>query len=211
MQKTASDGGRKPRVTDDDLLDALRATDDPVLSTAEVADKVPIQRRGVLNRLRELEEAGEIDSKTIGGRNTVWWIDADTQPPRDGRDPGETPATDQADESPEPEPSDTHGTGDGDLREQLAESLPGQGEILDRRAETVIDMYHLIQDADGSVQTAELKELVDADRVGYADVDSFWTNAIKKNSTQDRPNSLTQLPDIEHLGNGQYEHTAGDQ
>lgn len=69
--------GRKPRVTDDELLDVLRESSDPVLSTAEVADQVPIKRRGVLNRLRALEEEGAVRSKRIGGRNTVWWVPFD--------------------------------------------------------------------------------------------------------------------------------------
>jgi len=73
---TGSPGGRKPRVTDDEILgvfvDAL--PDDPVLSTAEVADQLTIQRRGTLTRLENLEAAGQLHSKTIGGRNRVWWV-----------------------------------------------------------------------------------------------------------------------------------------
>jgi len=74
MGGNTSGSGRKPRVTDDELLDVFRSTDDPVLSTAEIAEPVPIQRRSVLNRLRKLEDLGLLDSKTIGGRNTVWWL-----------------------------------------------------------------------------------------------------------------------------------------
>lgn len=79
MEEKVSDGGRKPRVTDDDLLEVLRLADDPVLSTAEIAESVSIQRRSVLNRLRRLENEKKVDSKTIGGRNTVWWLPDDTQ------------------------------------------------------------------------------------------------------------------------------------
>ena len=74
MPESSNKGGRKPRVTDGDLLDVFRSTSDPVLSTAEVADAVPIKRRGTLNRLQALEEDGELESKQIGGRNTVWWF-----------------------------------------------------------------------------------------------------------------------------------------
>ena len=74
MPESSNKGGRKPRVTDEDLLDVFRSTPDPVLSTAEVADAVPIKRRGTLNRLQALEEDGELESKQIGGRNTVWWL-----------------------------------------------------------------------------------------------------------------------------------------
>jgi hypothetical protein len=70
----ASGGGRKPRVADDEILDLFRGTSDPVLSTAEVANALPIGRRGTLNRLRSLESEGLFASKRIGGRNTVWWL-----------------------------------------------------------------------------------------------------------------------------------------
>ena len=77
MPESSNKSGRKPRVTDEDLLDVFRSTSDPVLSTAEVADAVPIKRRGTLNRLQALEEDGELESKQIGGRNTVWWTEED--------------------------------------------------------------------------------------------------------------------------------------
>ncbi|MFC6954100.1 FaeA/PapI family transcriptional regulator [Halorubellus litoreus] len=66
--------GRKPRVTDEEILAVFEETDDPVLSTAEVADALPLQRRSVYNRLVQLEEAGQLTRKQIGGRNTIWWL-----------------------------------------------------------------------------------------------------------------------------------------
>jgi len=66
--------GRKPRVSDEEVLDVLRHTDDPVLSTAEVADELPIKRRATLTRLQRLDESGGVSGKQTGGRNTVWWL-----------------------------------------------------------------------------------------------------------------------------------------
>lgn len=66
--------GRKPRVTNEEILDVFRSTSDPVLSTAEVAEPLPIERRSVFNRLQQLEENGLLESKEIGGRNRVWWV-----------------------------------------------------------------------------------------------------------------------------------------
>lgn len=91
MPESTNTAGRKPRVTDEDFLDVFRSTADPVLSTAEVADAVPIKRRGTLNRLRRLEEDGQLASKRIGGRNTVWWLRDDT-PAESSRESGVTPS-----------------------------------------------------------------------------------------------------------------------
>ncbi|MDS0475709.1 winged helix-turn-helix domain-containing protein [Natrinema sp. 1APR25-10V2] len=71
-----SSSGRGPHATDEDILSVLRTTNDPVLSTAEIADQLPIKRRATLDRLRALEDTGLVESKRIGGRNTVWWLSA---------------------------------------------------------------------------------------------------------------------------------------
>ncbi|PSP83545.1 hypothetical protein BRC96_06895 [Halobacteriales archaeon QS_6_64_34] len=65
--------GRKPRVTDDEILQVFRDTNDPVLSTDEVADQLPLERRSVYDRLVSLREDGALTSKQVGGRN-IWWI-----------------------------------------------------------------------------------------------------------------------------------------
>lgn len=66
--------GPKPSVSDDEILSLFRETDDPVLSTAEVANMLPLQRRSVYDRLVSLREDGRLKGKQIGGRNTVWWV-----------------------------------------------------------------------------------------------------------------------------------------
>ena len=76
-------------MTDEKLLTVFRETADPILSTSEVAEALPIKRRGTLNRLRRLQEAGHLDSKQIGGRNTVCWLTDEEE--RDRRERIETP------------------------------------------------------------------------------------------------------------------------
>jgi hypothetical protein len=68
-----SKAGRKPRVTDDEILQMFRDTGDPVLSTAEAAERLPIKRRATHKRLTSLREDGRLAGKQIGGRNAVWW------------------------------------------------------------------------------------------------------------------------------------------
>jgi len=69
--------GRKPRVTDEAILNVLRSSDDPVLSTAEVTEQLSIKRSATYKRLTALREDGRLEGKEIGGRNTVWWMPDD--------------------------------------------------------------------------------------------------------------------------------------
>lgn len=74
-----SDGpGRKPTVSDDEILSIFRDSPDPVLSAPEVAESLSISRRGVLDRLRNLEEEEILSSKKVGGRRAVWWYPGHT-------------------------------------------------------------------------------------------------------------------------------------
>jgi DNA-binding HxlR family transcriptional regulator len=61
------------KVEDDEILEVFFDSDDRVLTTAEIADELPISRRGLLDRLNQLEEEGRVKKKRVGGRNIVWW------------------------------------------------------------------------------------------------------------------------------------------
>ena len=180
MPESSNTGGRKPRVSDRELLDVFRSTADPVLSTAEVAGAVPIKRRGVLNRLRDLEDAGELSSKQIGGRNTVWWIldggDADTFDTEELRGDPSTTLADESDESdaradavddatdgPADPPADAHGADTApeedalDAVDRVAESWEGTDDQLEARkaaARAVLDYAR----EHGTVSKQEAKE-----------------------------------------------------
>jgi len=80
------------KARDENIVAVFETTDDPVLTTAEVADQLPIGKRATLNRLESLVERGELDSKDVGvGR--VWWqvtLDPEPEPsaPESGPAPG---------------------------------------------------------------------------------------------------------------------------
>ncbi|TKX83111.1 hypothetical protein EXE43_25945 [Halorubrum sp. SS5] len=65
--------GRKPTVSDEEILAVFEKAEDPVLMSDEVAESLPIGHRAVYNRLRSLEEQGFLQSKKTGARSTVWW------------------------------------------------------------------------------------------------------------------------------------------
>ncbi|WP_227356324.1 hypothetical protein [Haladaptatus salinisoli] len=67
------DPNSKEKVTDAEILSVFRETTDPVLATGEVADRVPLGRRGTLNRLDALAEGGKLRRKKLSKRSLVWW------------------------------------------------------------------------------------------------------------------------------------------
>jgi len=65
--------GRKPKITDEEIVDVFRSSSDPILTTREVASQFEITHRGVRDRLEALEEEGVLKSKKVGARAKVWW------------------------------------------------------------------------------------------------------------------------------------------
>ena len=62
-------------VPDENLLDQFRAADKPVLTAAEVADGVDLDKSAVNYRLNQLADAGTVRKQKVGARAAVWWID----------------------------------------------------------------------------------------------------------------------------------------
>lgn len=65
-------------VTDEEIIDVFRTSNDPVLTATEVAEHLPLVRRSVYDRLVNLENNGDLHSKKVGGRTTVWWLQEQT-------------------------------------------------------------------------------------------------------------------------------------
>jgi predicted ArsR family transcriptional regulator len=75
------EGGRYTHtVSDEEILAVFERTSDPVVTTSDLAEELPIGRRAVRERLSDLEERGIVARKTVGARSVVWWV-------REGRDP----------------------------------------------------------------------------------------------------------------------------
>lgn len=65
--------GRRPKITNDEILAVFRSSSDPVLTTSEVASQFDVTHRAVRDRLEKLEEAETLQSKKVGARAKVWW------------------------------------------------------------------------------------------------------------------------------------------
>jgi hypothetical protein len=110
------------KARDENILGVFEATDDPVLTTSEVAEELPIGKRATLNRLEDLVDRDELDSKDVGvGR--VWWrATADLEPePEPATAPEMEPAPTPGPATP-PGPPDAPSTGPNDAEPLETES-----------------------------------------------------------------------------------------
>jgi predicted transcriptional regulator len=68
--------GRKPTVSDSEILSIFRESSDPALSTGEIADDLGMSQQGAYSRLSDLVDEGLIETKKFGqGRG--WWLTED--------------------------------------------------------------------------------------------------------------------------------------
>ena len=221
MPESSNKGGRKPRVADEDLLDVFRSTSDPALSTAEVAEALPIKRRGTLNRLRDLEAAGELDSKQIGGRNTVWWVIDKPGESRPESDPsgkvGGSPETTLDTESEELDTEETPTVDDGLPDEKvnvettepdtLADAVRSylDGNDIPPKTEhgrdAVIDVFRYLREH-GTAKTGDIQDAV------YSDYEDNWSTPRTMWNALDR--HLEAVPGIEKSGYGKWAYAGDD-
>jgi predicted CopG family antitoxin len=81
------------------------------------------------------------------------------------------------------------------LPEEL--ELPGSGETLERRRKALARLYRYLQQEETATRE-EFLELVDAEDVGYASAESYWSNAVKGRD------SFRVLPGVESPGEGEH-------
>ncbi|MFK8215448.1 winged helix-turn-helix transcriptional regulator [Haloferax volcanii] len=65
--------GRKPTVTDGEIISIFESHEDPFLSTAEVAEELNFSQQGTLKRLQSLESESYLSKKKAGG-SLIWWL-----------------------------------------------------------------------------------------------------------------------------------------
>ena len=65
--------GRKPTVSDAEILVLFTESEDPILSATEVAEDLPIGDRGTHERLKKLHENGFLERKSVG-QGMAYWI-----------------------------------------------------------------------------------------------------------------------------------------
>lgn len=61
------------KITEQDILKLFDATDDPFLTTTEIAEQLPVSRQAVHHRLEQMREKELVDKKKTGARGAGWW------------------------------------------------------------------------------------------------------------------------------------------
>ncbi len=69
--------GPKPTVSDDELIDAIRMSDRPFATAADVAKRVNLSDWRVRQRLERIGEQGhsQLNIARIGGGPLIYWLD----------------------------------------------------------------------------------------------------------------------------------------
>lgn len=103
----------------------------------------------------------------------------------------------------EPEPAESQSvsrepqqTVDEAHRGRLREELAGSGDLLERRVDVVLSMYHFLRQR-GEAKKDDLLNAVDVEATGYASRESVWSNMVKGKDT------LRALPGVENPSTGQ--------
>ncbi|PSQ51617.1 winged helix-turn-helix domain-containing protein [Halobacteriales archaeon SW_8_65_20] len=69
-----ADPGRKPTITDAEILRVVRLLPDPVVTANEISDEIDMTPQGVNSRLDDLVEDGYLRQKNVGSRAVVYWL-----------------------------------------------------------------------------------------------------------------------------------------
>lgn len=173
-------------------------TDDMGRTTIQVSDELADELH---------ERKGRGDSY----EDVVWRLIPGSEDPSSERDPqGEsieeaTPGS----TSPHEESHAARGEAEAALREL---GLPGNGSKYETRIEAVLSFYDYLREHAGErVSKEDLRDLADEADIdtGYSSFGSLWSNWVKKNKSQGRPqNTLTRLPGVEMDGDD-YVYTGG--
>jgi predicted ArsR family transcriptional regulator len=70
-------GSGRADVSDDELLRIFALSPDPVLSSPEVAERLPISNQAVNKRLKKLQRNGILKSKKVGSAARIYWLSDD--------------------------------------------------------------------------------------------------------------------------------------
>lgn len=136
------------------------------LTAGDVLDELDCSRRTAHNKLNELVDRGDLETRKVGARSRVWWRSID---PDDVRPAGTDESLDETPESDHP-PEVTEAIGEADL--------PGSGPRLDARREALSAAYEYLTDHPEAKKADFLRDVYAEHPAGYESAEAWW-NAIQ--------------------------------
>ena len=167
------------RIPADAALEAFdaRADHGRPLTASDVMDALECSRRTAHNKLNELVERGDLETRKVGARSRVWWVPIETTPDR----------------------LETDTATSGDRRRDGAEGtpiaaaidaaeLPGTGRTVEARRDALRAAYEYIADHPSATKS-DFLEHVYPDHPAEFETAEGWWNAIQP--------ALKELPGVD--------------
>ena len=154
------------------------------LTASDVMEALDCSRRTAHNKLNELEERGDLETRKVGARSRVWWIPMPTDPsapesPADGDTTSAGPDAGSDGATVEGRPAVSDAIADADL--------PGSGPMLDARREALSAAYEYLSEHPEAKKADFLRDVYHEYPAGFESAEGWW-NAIQP--------ALKQLPGV---------------
>ncbi|MFD1600058.1 HTH domain-containing protein [Halobellus rarus] len=159
------------------------------LTASDVMEALDCSRRTAHNKLNELEERGDLETRKVGARSRVWWIPI-TGPPdsSDTRSESAQNRTDERGENGFGESDDGPGERRPAVSDAIADAdLPGSGPMLDARREALSAAYEYLSEHPEAKKADFLRDVYHEYPAGFESAEGWW-NAIQP--------ALKQLPGV---------------
>ncbi len=129
------------------------------LTASDIAEALDCSRRTAHNKLGELVDRGELETRKVGARSRVWWRPLPREPESAGRPRAE-------------------GVSDA-VSEAVSEAnLPGAGPQLEARREALLAAFDYLQDNPGATKSDFLQDVYPDHRADFESAEGWW-NAIQ--------------------------------
>ena len=165
-ERTRNDRGQyADRIPPEAVLEVFEARDDwgRPLTASDVLAELDCSRRTAHNKLNELVDRGDLQTRKVGARSRVWWRAID---PADVRTVETAESTDEGDRPPE-------------VAVAIDEAdLPGSGPRLDARREALSAAYEYLTDHPEAKKADFLRDVYADHPAGYESAEAWW-NAIQ--------------------------------
>ena len=146
------------------------------LTAADVMDALDCSRRTAHNKLNELVERGELETRKVGARGRVWWVPIETPLAR---------ADDAATSREEPAADESLAA----IEEAIqGADLPGSGGTLEARREALRGAYEYIVDHPSATKSDFLEHVYPEHPADFETSEGWW-NAIQP--------ALKELPAVD--------------